>query len=76
MTAEVRRERRHALRVRGPWAGGIVARMSENTSTPSEQPYDPAKDPDADPEQLEREESQDQPSQAEGEDRPGAGRSS
>ena len=43
--------------------------MSENTSsTPSEKPYDPAKDPDADPEQLEREEPVDQPSQAEGED--------
>ncbi|PYG00565.1 hypothetical protein SAMN05216184_103136 [Georgenia satyanarayanai] len=46
----------------------MVRSMSENTPTPSEQPYDPAKDPDADPEQLKREESFDQPSQAEGDD--------
>ncbi|HLT84552.1 MAG TPA: hypothetical protein VKZ83_10000 [Phototrophicaceae bacterium] len=45
--------------------------MSENTTTPSEQPYDPAKDPDADPEQLEHEEPLDQPSQAEGDESAG-----
>lgn len=39
--------------------------MSEQTN-PSEQPYDPAKDPDADPEQLTQKHTQ--PSQAEGED--------
>lgn len=43
--------------------------MSEQT-TPSEQPYDPAKDPDADPEMLDH---RPRPSQAEGEgeDSPG-----
>lgn len=46
----------------------MVRSMSENTTNPSEKPYDPAKDPDADPEQLEREEPFDQPSQAEGDD--------
>jgi hypothetical protein len=46
----------------------MVRSMSENTTNPSEQPYDPATDPDADPEQLEREEPFDQPSQAEGDD--------
>ncbi len=54
--------------MRAVGAGGIVTPMSESTSTPSEKPYDPAQDPDADPEQLKREESVDQPSQAEGED--------
>ncbi|WP_324649724.1 hypothetical protein [Georgenia sp. H159] len=49
-----------------------MSEQSENTPTPSEQPYDPAEDPDADPEQLEREESFDQPSQAEGNDTSGA----
>ncbi len=44
--------------------------MSENPTTPSERPYDPATDPDADPEQLEHEEPVDRPSQAEGEDDP------
>ena len=40
--------------------------MSEpNQTTPSEQPYDPATDPDADPEQLA---TRPRPSQAEGED--------
>lgn len=48
-----------------------MSEQSENQTTPSEQPYDPAKDPDADPEQLTREESFDQPSQAEGDDRSG-----
>ncbi|WP_168202732.1 MULTISPECIES: hypothetical protein [Georgenia] len=47
--------------------------MSENTTNPSEKPYDPAEDPDADPKQLEHEEPFDQPSQAEGEDTPEAG---
>ncbi|GAA4285686.1 hypothetical protein [Georgenia daeguensis] len=45
--------------------------MSESTGTPSnpsEQPYDPAKDPDADPEQLTSRAPADQPDQAEGED--------
>jgi len=50
----------------------MVTPMSESTSTPSEKPYDPAQDPDADPEQLKREESFDQPSQAEGEDDAGS----
>lgn len=39
--------------------------MSENPTT---EPYDPAADPDADPEQLESD--QPRPSQAEGEDEP------
>lgn len=39
--------------------------MSEPT-TPSEKPYDPAKDPDADPEELESKPPR--PSQAEGDD--------
>ncbi|WP_164737348.1 hypothetical protein [Georgenia sp. SYP-B2076] len=45
--------------------------MSENTSTPtnpSEEPYDPAKDPDADPGSLSSREGAEQPDQAEGED--------
>ena len=58
------------LGVRAPGAGGIVATMSQHTPTPSERPYDPAEDPDADPEQLTHEEPVDQPSQAEGEDGP------
>ena len=41
--------------------------MSESTEkTPSEKPYDPAQDPDADPEELES--TAGRPSQAEGED--------
>lgn len=40
--------------------------MSEQT-TPSEQPYDPAQDPDADPEMLEKN-AAGRPSQAEGDD--------
>ena len=47
--------------------------MSESSSTPtspSEEPYDPAKDPDADPESLGSREGADQPDQAEGEDDP------
>ncbi|MFD1506030.1 hypothetical protein ACFSBG_10150 [Georgenia yuyongxinii] len=42
--------------------------MSENTPNPSEQPYDPSKDPDADPGSLGSREVADQPDQAEGED--------
>ncbi|MEE6282207.1 CDGSH iron-sulfur domain-containing protein [Georgenia sunbinii] len=45
-----------------PWNSEV---MSEPT-TPSEKPYDPAKDPDADPEELESKPPR--PSQAEGED--------
>ena len=41
-----------------------------DTTTPSEQPYDASKDPDADPEQLESREPADQPDQAEGENDP------
>lgn len=44
--------------------------MSESSGTPtnpSEQPYDPSKDPDADPEELQSREAADQPDQAEGE---------
>ncbi|WP_193312827.1 hypothetical protein [Georgenia subflava] len=47
--------------------------MSENTSspnTPSEEPYDASKNPDADPGELESREPADQPDQAEGEDNP------
>ncbi|MFC7403690.1 hypothetical protein [Georgenia alba] len=45
--------------------------MSQNSgSTPSEKPYDPSQDPDADPEQLEASEAEQQPDQAEGEDTP------
>ena len=47
--------------------GAIVATMSENTQNPSEQPYDPATDPDSDPEQLVPNAGP-MPSQAEGED--------
>ncbi|WP_170175144.1 MULTISPECIES: hypothetical protein [Georgenia] len=39
-------------------------------STPSEQPYDPTTDPDADPGSLTSREAADQPDQAEGEDDP------
>ncbi|WP_185972533.1 hypothetical protein [Georgenia yuyongxinii] len=42
--------------------------MSESTPNPSEQPYDPNTDPDADPGSLESREPADQPDQAEGED--------
>ncbi|MFH5821521.1 hypothetical protein [Georgenia sp. AZ-5] len=42
--------------------------MSENTTNPSEQPYDPSKDPDADPESLESREPAEQRDQAEGEE--------
>lgn len=44
--------------------------MTENTTNPSEQPYDPAQDPDSDPEQLASAPSPQQPDQAEGEDDP------
>ena len=37
--------------MRVPAGGATVVRMSEQT--PSEQPYDPSTDPDADPENLE-----------------------
>lgn len=63
--------KRGVLGVRALRAGGMVRSMSENTPNPSEQPYDPSKDPDADPEQLEREEPFDQPSQAEGDETAG-----
>src|SRR5690606_40803708 len=42
------------LRVRASIPGGKVSLMSENPTTPSERPYGPATDPDADPEQLEQ----------------------
>ncbi|HLS03515.1 MAG TPA: hypothetical protein VK030_02015 [Actinomycetales bacterium] len=42
---------------------------TNNDKTPSEKPYDPNKDSDADPEQLSSREKARQPSQAEGEDR-------
>jgi hypothetical protein len=45
--------------------------MSESTGTPSnpsERPYDPSKDADADPEELTSREPAEQPDQAEGED--------
>lgn len=46
--------------------------MSENTSTPSEQPYDPDRDPDADPdmlgEQRPKAQGENQRDQAEGDD--------
>lgn len=44
--------------------------MSENTTNPSEKPYDPATDRDAEPDELESREIADQPDQAEGEDDP------
>jgi hypothetical protein len=52
------------MRTTGP--GATVSIMS----TPSEQPYDPTTDPDADPGSLTSREAADQPDQAEGEDDP------
>ncbi len=51
-------------------AGVTVDRMSETSpTTPSERPYDPAQDPDADPDQVETGRER-QPDQPEGEDDP------
>ena len=52
--------------MRDPGAGATVSTMS----TPSEQPYDPTTDPDADPGSLASREPAEQPDQAEGEDVP------
>ncbi|GAA4426697.1 hypothetical protein GCM10023169_25760 [Georgenia halophila] len=54
--------------MRAVHTGATVGRMSE--TTPSEKPYDPAEDPDADPEELEASPRHRQPDQAEGEDKP------
>lgn len=42
---------------------------NDKNQTESENPYDPNKDPDADPNQLDSREPAKQPSQAEGEDK-------
>lgn len=56
----------HRPEMRTTGAGATVSTMS----TPSEQPYDPTTDPDADPSSLTSREAADQPDQAEGEDDP------